>query len=103
MSRHTTAEISDREGQSPLSLKSRDNRCGTNVIDLARERLASSSYPSLRTLRCYFHEGVLTLRGCVPNYHLRQVAWKLVGELPGVEEFVDRVEVIDRPRQARDL
>jgi hypothetical protein len=28
---------------------------------------------------------------------MRQVAWKLVGELPGVEEFVDRLEVVEEP------
>jgi hypothetical protein len=64
------------------------------VAQAARDRLAESSYPELRALRLSFHEGVLTLRGRVPNYHMRQVAWSLVGELPGVEEFVDRLEVV---------
>ena len=67
------------------------------VARAARERLAHSSYPALRALRVSFHEGVLTLRGRVPSYHMRQVAWKLVGELPGVEEFVDRLEVVEEP------
>ncbi len=72
------------------------------VAQAARDCLAGSSYPALRELRCSFHEGVLTLRGRVPSYHLRQVAWKLVGELPGVDEFVDRLEVVDEPDETLD-
>jgi osmotically-inducible protein OsmY len=72
------------------------------VAQAARERLAGSSYPALRALRLSFHEGVLTLRGRVPSYHMRQVAWKLVGELPGVEEFVDRLEVVEEPGETSD-
>ncbi|HWB10385.1 MAG TPA: BON domain-containing protein [Pirellulales bacterium] len=70
------------------------------VAQAARDRLAESSYPALRALRLSFHEGVLTLRGRVPSYHMKQVAWKLVGELPGVEEFVDRLEVVEGPDEA---
>jgi hypothetical protein len=73
MSRHANVEISDREQHGRHSPEKRDNRRGRNVVEVACRRLASSSYPSLRTLRCDFHEGVLTVRGRVPSYHLTQV------------------------------
>jgi hypothetical protein len=96
VSYHITAGISDHQEQSHRSLRGSDQPRRMQVAELARERLAGSSYPALRGLRCHFHEGVLTVRGQLPSYHLRQVAWKLVSDLPGVKEFVDRVEVVDR-------
>ena len=99
MSRHKRGSF-DLAGQHRLSPERPVRSSG--VAQAARDRLAGSSYPALRTLRCSFHEGVLTLRGRVPSYHMRQVAWKLVGELPGVEEFVDRLEVVDGPDETCD-
>jgi hypothetical protein len=106
VSRHRRSSF-DLERQSRLSPE-RDARSAqspirsSSVAQAARDRLAGSSYPALRALRCSFHEGVLTLRGRVPSYHLRQVAWKLVGELPGVEQFVDRLVVVDGPDETFD-
>jgi osmotically-inducible protein OsmY len=95
MSSYNALEIGDAE-ESPRAFPS-DVRTvrSASVADLAHDRLAHSSYPELRTIRCYFREGVLTLRGQVRSYHTRQVAWKLVCKLDGVEEFVDRIVVVD--------
>ena len=63
--------------------------------------LRSSSYLALRRLSCDYHEGVLTIRGRVPTFYLKQVAQSLLGKLEGVEEINNLVEVRNadiRPR-----
>jgi hypothetical protein len=40
----------------------------------AEARLLNSPYLELRRVSCEFHEGVLTLRGNVPRYYLKQIA-----------------------------
>jgi osmotically-inducible protein OsmY len=53
-----------------------------------------SGYQELRGVSCDFHEGVLTLRGRVPSYYLKQVAQSLVFDLDGVQELSNRLEVV---------
>lgn len=60
----------------------------------AQRRLQNSPYPSHRRLRCSFRAGVLIVQGQVSSYYLRQMAWALVADLDGVDQFVDRVEVV---------
>ena len=55
----------------------------------AQSRLQTSGYPQLRKVSCEFHEGVLTLRGQVSTFHLKQ----LVRRLEGVGEINNRLEV----------
>ena len=59
----------------------------------AQSRLQTSGYPQLRKVSCEFHEGVLTLRGQVSTFHLKQVAQTLVRRLEGVGEINNRLEV----------
>jgi len=66
-----------------------------SIVQRARLRLLLSPYPALRRLDCYYHEGVLTVRGCVSTFHERQMAWITLCDLAGIEEFVDRVEVVE--------
>ncbi len=66
------------------------------VVRLARLRLAVSPYPALRRLDCHYHEGVLTVHGPVSTFHERQMAWITLCDLAGVDEFVDRVDVVER-------
>jgi hypothetical protein len=66
-----------------------------NVLQLARLRLAASAYPALRRLDCCFHQGVFTVRGRVSTFHERQMAWIVLCDLAGIDEFVDQVEVIE--------
>jgi len=63
------------------------------VEGAARARYLDSGYAILRTVRCDFHEGVLTLRGHVPSYYLKQIAQTLVGQLDHVELVENRLEV----------
>lgn len=65
----------------------------TVIARRAQERLHGSAFAELRGLTCDVHEGMLTLRGHLPNFYTKQVALSLVAEIEGVEEITDRVEV----------
>jgi osmotically-inducible protein OsmY len=65
------------------------------IGELAEQRLRQSPYFFLKNLRCEFNTGVLTLRGCVPYGQLKQFAESIVSRIQGVEEVVNRVEVLD--------
>ena len=56
-----------------------------------------SGYSELRRVACDFQDGVLTLRGRVFSYHLKQLAQALVLELKGVRELDNRLEVVAPP------
>lgn len=71
-----------------------------SVLAVVEARLRESPYQELRNVVADFHEGVLTIRGRVSSFYLKQLAQTVVSKLPGVEECVNRIEV--RPnRQAR--
>ena len=59
----------------------------------AQSRLRKSGYHELHIVSCEFHEGVLTLRGQVSTFHLKQVAQTIVRRLEGVGEINNRLEV----------
>ncbi len=63
----------------------------------AQSRLRKSGYHELHLVSFDFHEGVLTLRGCVSSFYLKQVAQELIRRLNGVEEVNNRLEVAARP------
>ena len=63
----------------------------------AQSRLRKSGYRELQLVSCEFHEGVLTLRGRVPSFYLKQVAQELIRRLDGAEEINNRVEVAAPP------
>ena len=67
----------------------------------ARLRLQRSGYPELRLIRCAFHEGVLTLRGRVTSFYLKQIAQTLIRELEGVGEINTRLVVVAPPSPPR--
>ncbi|MBL8830148.1 MAG: BON domain-containing protein [Planctomycetaceae bacterium] len=64
------------------------------TIDEAQAALLCSPYLPLRQLRCDYHEGVLSIRGRVPTFYLKQLAQTVVSRVPGVEQVANRVEVI---------
>ena len=75
------------------------------VVRLVTARLTCSPYLPLRRLVCHYDSGTLTLRGRVPTFYLRQLAWALVADLEEVVARVDRIEVVAPtsrrlPRQA---
>ena len=60
---------------------------------LAERALRNSPYLSLRNIVCEYQDGVLTLRGCLPTYYLKQVAQAVVATLEGVRQVVNEIEV----------
>ena len=50
----------------------------------------------MQHLSCAFRAGVLTLRGRLPSYYLKQVALAVVATVEGVERINDQVEVATR-------
>ena len=64
------------------------------IAEIAQQVLRQSSYFELRDVSCEFSGGILTLRGRVPSYHLKQLAQASVADVPGVVEVHNRVEVV---------
>lgn len=52
--------------------ESGQGRCA--VEHAIRQQLLASSYSSVRSVTCRYHDGQLTLQGCVPNYFSLQAA-----------------------------
>ena len=67
------------------------------IAEIAQAVLRRSSHSELRDVSCDFSGGVLTLRGHVPSYHLKQLAQASVADVPGVVEVHNRVEVVMPP------
>lgn len=67
---------------------------------MVESQMRKSGYYELRGVSCDFHEGVLTLRGTVDSYYLKQLAQSLVFHLKGVQELSNRLEVIESPPYA---
>jgi len=63
----------------------------------AQSCLRGSGYHELHLISCEFHQGVLTLRGHVSTFHLKQLAQTLIRELDGVGEINNRLEVAAPP------
>jgi osmotically-inducible protein OsmY len=67
---------------------------------LAERLLRGNAYLALQHISCDFHAGVLTLRGRLPTYYLKQVALTAVAVVEGVERIDDQIEVT-RPAEPR--
>ena len=68
-----------------------------NVTELAKERLRKSPYFALRKITLDHDGGVLTLRGRVASFHLKQLAQTLVSPIPGVGQVDNRIDVVAQP------
>ena len=47
-----------------------------------------------REISCNYNAGILTLRGCVPSFYLKQVLQSILKDVPGVERIDNRVDVV---------
>ena len=65
------------------------------IAELVHSRLLKSMYVELRSIRCDFADGVLTLSGLVPTFYLKQVVTSLAEDMEGVERVENQVDVID--------
>jgi hypothetical protein len=63
------------------------------LADLARSRFKSSTYLELRRLDCDCAGGVLTLRGRVSRFYLKQLAFCLVADLTGTVTVNNAISV----------
>ena len=60
-----------------------------------RQRLAECSYSYyLRDVTVDFGSGVLTLRGRVPTFYMKQIAQSLLGDIDGVSGINNRLDVV---------
>ena len=75
--------------QEPSPLDQRNQR----IVQLATQCLRQSGYRPLASISCEFHEGILTMRGEVPSYYLKQMAQVLARTIAEVE-FVDNRLVV---------
>ncbi|HWG45213.1 MAG TPA: BON domain-containing protein [Gemmataceae bacterium] len=64
------------------------------IAELAEANLHHEPYLVLRNVKCEYREGVLTLDGCLPSYHLKQVAQTAVASVPGVEHIDNQIKVV---------
>lgn len=62
--------------------------------DLAERALRNSPYLALRKITCACQNDVMTLRGCLPTYYLKQVAQAVVAQVDGVRQIVNEIEVV---------
>jgi hypothetical protein len=65
-----------------------------NIAALAQERLRQSAYLALHDVACFYAHGVLTLHGCLPSHHLKQMAQVVVGEMAGIEQIENLIGVV---------
>ena len=63
------------------------------ICQSAQHRLQDSSYRGLRRLTCEFSDGVLTLRGEVATYFLKQIAQTIAADIDGVDLIANHVQV----------
>jgi osmotically-inducible protein OsmY len=65
------------------------------IVQAVERRLRESSYYYLRSIRCFYEAGVVTLRGRVPTFYLKQTVQSIVEKIEGVEQVVNLVDVFD--------
>lgn len=64
-----------------------------DIVEAAGIRLQHSPYRTIRRVTCRFDDGVLTLNGCVPTFHHKQLAQTAVAGLRGVNQVENQIEV----------
>jgi osmotically-inducible protein OsmY len=84
---------SDQEAMTVLSRPNPFAALFQEIAEIAQAVLRRSSYFELHNVSCDFSGGILTLRGRVPTYHLKQLAQASVADVPGVVEVHNRLEV----------
>lgn len=72
----------------------------SGVLEDVKRRLNESPYGFQRRVDAAYDNGVLTLRGRVPSYYLKQTAQTLASKVDGVRQVVNLVDVYATPRVA---
>lgn len=63
------------------------------VAEEAERLLGASGYTDLRRLRCDCHDGVVSIRGHLSSYFLKQMAQTLVSRIDGVRRVSNLIKV----------
>jgi osmotically-inducible protein OsmY len=71
----------------------REQQTVEDITEAAEVRLQHSPYRAIRRVSCRFDDGTLTLLGCVPTFHHKQLAQTAVAGLGGVDQVDNRIEV----------
>lgn len=64
------------------------------VLEGAERSLRCNAYLALKNVSCEYHDGTLTLRGCLPTYYLKQMAQTAVSRIEGIGRIVNKIEVV---------
>ncbi len=79
-----------------LALAGPTNQAPPRVIEQAEGRLRRRPYRALHQVCCSYRDGVLTLRGRLPSYYLKQIAQTAVAGIEGVRRIDNQIEVAPR-------
>lgn len=82
---HTATELETSESLAVMGLDP--------LAEKAMRVLAESGYSDLRKLRCDCHDGVMSIRGHLPSYFLKQMAQTLVSRIQGVRRVSNQILV----------
>ena len=67
-----------------------------NVVSMVERRLQTAPYTELRRVSCSLTEGVLTLKGSVPRYYLKQHAYQVVADIANDHRVKNEIVVSRR-------
>jgi BON domain-containing protein len=65
-----------------------------SVQDKAEARILAATYGAVQGADCVLSDGVLFLRGRVRTFYSKQLAQEAIGQLPGVVDIVNQIEVV---------
>ncbi len=83
----------------PSKVRERGAETSVTVEAAIRGRFQRSPYLPLRNISCTLDHGVLSLRGRVPTYYLKQLAQTIGGSFEGVRHVSNELHV-DFPDRA---
>jgi hypothetical protein len=69
------------------------------IIRRIERALRQSGYSAHRDVSCVALGQALYLRGCLPTYHLKQVAQELVARVAGAHRVINCIEIVPAPTQ----
>jgi hypothetical protein len=65
------------------------------VLETVRRRIHACSYRFIfRKVTWHYNDGQLTLRGCVPSFHLKQLLQELLRGIEHVTQITNSVDVV---------
>jgi osmotically-inducible protein OsmY len=81
-------------GRNGTGREAADAACDPVIGRQAEDRLRRSGYLALRDVTCDSREGVVSLRGRLRSYYLKQLAQSLVASVEGVLQVHNHIEII---------